>query len=99
MRLRFRTEDLQRLYEDREYRVPQFGPDLTKQYRKKVGFLQNAADERDLYNYKALHYEKLKGDREGQRSIRLNDQWRLIVELETDEEGRLILIVDIDDYH
>lgn len=98
MRLRFRTEDLRRLYEEKDFRVAQIGPDLTKQYRKKVGFLASAADERDLYGYKALHFERLEG-REGQRSIRLNKQWRLIIELETDDEGRLILIVDVEDYH
>ena len=53
----------------------------------------------DLRNYRALHYEKLKGDRDGQRSIRLNQQWRLILRLEQDSEGRLLIIIEIVDYH
>lgn len=60
-----------------------------------------AEDERDLRAMKSLHFEKLKGERgnKGERSIRLNDQWRLIVNLRKDEEGKLILIIDLEDYH
>ena len=29
----------------------------------------------------------------------VNKQWRLIVILEKDEEGKYILIIDIEDYH
>jgi len=46
-----------------------------------------------------LHFEKLKGSRAGQHSIRLNDQWKLIFRIETDTEGRLLIIVKIVDYH
>lgn len=99
MRLEFRDDDLRRLYEDPEFRLPRFGPDLIKQYRKKVGFLLSANDERDLYAYRALRFEKLQGDRAGQHSVRLNDQWRLILELETDDDGRLIAVISITDYH
>ncbi|NJC02622.1 plasmid maintenance system killer protein [Xanthomonas sp. 3272] len=48
---------------------------------------------------KSLHYEKLKGDREGQRSMRLNSQWRLIMRLEEDTLGRTVVVVSISDYH
>ena len=48
---------------------------------------------------KSLHYEKLKGDLAGQRSMRLNDQWRLILRLEEDDTGKLVVIVSIADYH
>ena len=45
------------------------------------------------------NFEKLKGDRSHQHSIRLNLQWRLILEVEEDEAGKLIAIVGIEDYH
>ncbi len=98
MRIRFKDEDLERLYEDADFTLPRFGSDVVKAFRKKVFFLANAESELDLRNYKALHYEKLV-NRPGQHSIRLNDQWRLILELETDENGRLLIIIDIEDYH
>lgn len=48
---------------------------------------------------KSLHFEKLKGQRAGQRSIRLNRQWRLIVVIEHDDQGKSIVVLDIEDYH
>ncbi|HEY8746992.1 MAG TPA: hypothetical protein VIM11_03385 [Tepidisphaeraceae bacterium] len=34
-----------------------------------------------------------------QRSMRLNDPFRLILEMETDPAGRVVLIVGVEDYH
>jgi len=98
MRFEFEDDDLRRLYEDREFVLPRIGPDVTKAYRKKMGLIASAS-ESDLRSYRALHFEKLKGSRAGQHSIRLNDQWKLIFRIETDTEGRLLIIVKIFDYH
>ena len=56
-------------------------------------------DIRAFYALKSLHFEKLKGDREGQYSMRLNEQWRLIVRLAQKPDGTTIVIVSIVDYH
>lgn len=48
---------------------------------------------------KSLRYEKLVGDRSGQHSIRLNDQWRLVVRIEDDGDGRRVVVVEVADYH
>jgi len=53
-------------------------------------------DERGFYVRKSLNFKKLKGDRQGRRSLRLNDQYRLIVSLEQDREGKYLLIHNID---
>jgi len=97
--VRFANPDLQKLYEDPTFVAPQFGRDVVRAYRKKVGFLLAAESELDLHNYRALRFEKLRGDRAGQHSIRLNDQWRLILRLETDDEGRVLVVIEIVDYH
>ena len=47
---------------------------------------------------KSLHYEKLKGRRAHQRSMRLNDQFRLILEIEIVND-RTIVVVSVEDYH
>lgn len=52
-----------------------------------------------LYQLHSLHCEKLKGDRSHQHSIRLNDQWRLIFELEGKGAAKVVAIVSIEDYH
>ncbi len=99
MRVRFESEELRRLYEEPGYVAPQFGRDLVKAFRKKVGFLEAAGSELDLRNYRALRFEKLAGDRAGQHSIRLNDQWRLILRLDTEADNKAMIIIDIVDYH
>lgn len=99
MQLTFEDDDLRRLYEERSFVLPRLGPDVVKAFRKKVGFLAAAESESDLRNYRALHFEKLRGGRAGQHSIRLNRQWRLILRIESDAEGRLLVIVEIADYH
>lgn len=99
MRFEFEDDDLRRLYEEREFVLSRIGADVTKSFRKKMGFLANAESESDLRSYRALRFEKLKGGRVGQHSIRLNDQWRLILRIEKDAEGNLLIIVEIVDYH
>ena len=75
-----------------------FGNDVVKAFRKRMQFIRAAVDERDFYAMKSLHYEKLKGRRSHQRSMRLNDQFRLIIEIES-VNGRTVVIVSIEDYH
>ena len=59
-----------------------------------------AADtEMDLYAMNSLRLEKLKGKRKHQHSMRLNDQWRLILEFREGTPNRKLLIVGIEDYH
>ena len=45
-------------------------------YRKLV-FIDNAHSLKDLQEWRSLHLEKLKGDRAGQLSIRINQQYRV----------------------
>jgi proteic killer suppression protein len=99
VRIQFASDELRQLFEDPNFVAPRLGRDVIRAYRKKVGFLVAAGSEMDLRNYRALHFEKLRGDREGQHSIRLNDQWRLILRLETDDEGRILIVIEIVDYH
>jgi len=48
---------------------------------------------------KSLHYEKLRGKRDGQRSIKLNDQWRLILEIDRDRNPLEIVIKEISNHY
>ena len=73
--------------------------DVSRAFFRVMAQIDQAIDERDLYALKGLHYEKLKGDRAGQRSLRLNRWFRLIVELQEDDAGRFLKIMEIVDYH
>ena len=99
MQLEFEDDDLRRLYTEPDFRLPWMGPDLIRQYRKKMAILANASDERDLRALRSLHFEKLVAHRKGQHSIRLNQQYRLIFRLRTDDAGRVAVIVEVVDYH
>jgi len=98
MKIRYEDAKLERLAND-----PTFSNGLSdalvKAYRKRIQQINDAQDERDFYKWPSLHYEKLKGDRQGQRSMRLNKQWRLILRVEQDEDGLYTAIVEIVDYH
>lgn len=67
--------------------------------RRKLVTLRAATDDRTLRNWKSLHYEKLKGDREGQRSIRVNDKYRIVFTLDDDAIPKKATILAIEDYH
>jgi toxin HigB-1 len=72
---------------------------VVKAFRKRIQFIRAAPDERTFYSMKSLHYEKLQGDREGQHSMRLNDQWRLILRFAVNDQGKRVVILSITDYH
>jgi proteic killer suppression protein len=50
---------------------------IEKQALRKLDMLHHARDLRDLAAPPANRLEALKGDRRGQYSIRINDQWRI----------------------
>jgi toxin HigB-1 len=72
---------------------------IVRGFRKVMQAIRAAVDERDLYKLKSLHFEKLQGKRQHQHSLRLNDRWRLIVELRGKAPDKRIGIVEIADYH
>lgn len=98
MDVEFEDETLQRLEADPAYTAG-WDAAIVKAFRKRLQTIRAAADERDFYALKSLHYKQLKGDRDGQRSMRLNDQWRLILRIQANPAGRLVVIVAICDYH
>ncbi len=97
MLFRFADGELERLYTDRRY-AAQYGPNIVKAFRKIIGVIKDAMDERDFYKMKSLHYEKLHGGRSHQRSVRLNQQFRLIVELEVSGK-KTVAVVSIEKHY
>ncbi len=72
---------------------------VEKKFRLRIQQMMSFGDERDFYAIKSLHFEKLKGDRSHQHSIRLNDQWRMILEFEGEAPNKKVIVVGIEDYH
>lgn len=99
MRVVFEDDDLRRLAEDALYVPRRWGLEITRAYRKKIQLLRAATDERDLYAMRSLRLERLKGNRAGTSSIRLNDQFRLIIKFQTDNNYRTVIVIEMVDYH
>jgi proteic killer suppression protein len=70
-------------------------PDIQKTARRKLVYLDDAEDLRDLLAPPGNRLEKLYGDRAGQHSIRINKQWRICFKW----VGGNARDVEIDDYH
>ena len=98
MQVEFEDPDLQRLEAEAGFTAGLAQP-LVTLFRRRMQLIRAAVDIRAFYALKSLHFEKLKGDREGQHSMRLNDQWRLIVRLVQNSDGTSVVIVSIVDYH
>jgi toxin HigB-1 len=98
MRVEFDDPDLDRLETDPDFSAGH-GPDVDRGYRKAMQSVRAAPDERTLYALRGLRFEKLKGKRRQQHSMRINKQWRVIVELRGGGADRRIAIVAIEDYH
>lgn len=94
----FADESLRRLQSDSTF-TGGFGLEIVKAFRKRMQLIRAARDERDFYAIKSLHFEKLKGDRQGQCSMRLNQQWRLILEFRKQSTTTTVVIISIVDYH
>ncbi len=62
---------------------------------RKLTMLDSATDLKDLLSPPGNKLEKLKGDRAGQHSIRINDQWRICFVWMDDGPDD----VEITDYH
>jgi proteic killer suppression protein len=98
MDIEYRNPDLEQLVTDDSVGGA-YGVAVIRGYRKVINFIKAAKDERDFRSMRSLNFEKLKGDRDHQHSMRINKQWRLIVEIKPGDEKNIIEVVDIEDYH
>lgn len=69
--------------------------DIQQVALRKLRMINNARDLNDLRIPPANRLEKLKGDRKGRHSIRINDQWRICFIW----KGGDAYDVEITDYH
>ena len=98
MEVTFATDDLQSLafVDGHRTKVPR---EIVKKYVQRIDLIIAAPDERDFARLRALNFERMKGGRSHQHSMRLNDQWRLILELKGEGRNKVVHIVSIEDYH
>ena len=69
--------------------------ELQRQAQRKLVMLNNATTVNDLSAPPGNRLERLSGDRSGQYSIRVNDQWRICFRWENGNASEVELV----DYH
>jgi proteic killer suppression protein len=89
----FRDRDTERL--SRRERVKRWSPELQRAALRKLRILDAAVNLDDLRVPPGNRLERLKGDRSGQHSIRINDQWRICFRWKAGDAYD----VEIVDYH
>ena len=84
------------LYYDRKTKATRsFPPELRRISRRRILFLHDAAELRDLRIPPGNKLEALRGNRKGSHSIRINDQWRVVFVW----KGCEAYEVEVVDYH
>ena len=89
----FKSRELEALFSRHPAR--RLGPDVQRSALRKLRMLNRAETLQDLRVPPANHLEALKGDRQGQHSIRINDRWRICFRWEQGD----VYDVEIVDYH
>ena len=89
----FKDDETQKIYQrQRSRKLP---TDIQQVALRKLRMINNSISINDLRVPPANRLEKLSGNRAGQWSIRINDQWRVCFRW----EGSDALDVEITDYH
>lgn len=98
MDVRFRHHDWEELADDRNVRS-KLPPEIVTMYRRRLKQIKDAPHEGDFYAMRSYRFHRLEKERAGQYSIRLNDQWSLILEFEGEGQSKIAYVVEVTDYH
>lgn len=98
MKIEFDDDDLALICTDQAHKLG-LPISVIKSARRKLAVLDSATDERTLRNWKSLNYKKLSGKPKNRRSIRLNDQYRMVFTLDDSKKPPVITILEIGDTH
>jgi len=89
----FKDAETEKIYQrERSRKLP---PDIQQAALRKLRMINNSININDLRVPPANRLEKLSGDRQGQYSVRINNQWRICFEW----RGSDAFNVEITDYH
>jgi proteic killer suppression protein len=92
----FSDKDIEAFWNDPDNNVPtRVPPELRKKLYRKLQLLEASRSINDLRVPPGNRLEKLKGDRLGQYSIRVNDQWRICFAW----SNKGAIGVEFNDYH
>ena len=99
MEVTFEKDYLSEMYKkgkssDKKHR---YQPEIIRKYINVINLMIDQPDTTALSKYHSLRYEKLKGDKAGLSSVRVNDQYRIEFKEKTVDDQRVTTICNITD--
>lgn len=79
MEIKFKTNKLQKQYENSKDAVKAYGSDVAKKYIQRVNILKSTKSFDELYKIPQLKFHPLTGNRNGEFAISLTGFYRLII--------------------
>ncbi len=97
MEINFDKQYLSELYyegkcSDKKHR---YQPDIARRYKRCIDLMESVSTVEGLYQYNALKYKMLEGDKKGISSIRVNDQYRIEFTVKKVESETFVTICNI----
>lgn len=105
MLIKFEKDYLQELYEDGKARNKKyrFQKTIVRRYKETIDKLRVADRIEDLFLFSSLNYEKLKGDKKGIESVRVNDKYRIefksSIEVESPNSITICSIIELSNHY
>ncbi len=104
MKVVFEDDALAYIYvEGKEKGKPKFPPEIIRGFIKKIQIILGLNSTAELRKMKGLRFEALQGNYAGFHSIRINNQYRIILKLQNETDGSVTIevlhIFEITDYH
>ena len=98
MRMIIEDPGVRQLHENADFRDRRFGSGVQRAIRRLLALVEEVPRQRDLYQFRSVRLERLRGDRAGQYSMRVNDQFRLITRFEAMPDGQTCIVIEVVDY-
>lgn len=74
-----------------------YQPQVIRKYIRVINVMMETPNVQELLRYNSLNYERLKGDKLGLSSVRVNDQYRIEFKEQTREGETIATICNITD--
>ncbi len=79
-----------------------YQPDIARRYQRCIDLMESVPALESLYQYNALKYKALEGDKKGISSVRVNDQYRIeftVTKIETEEIVTICNILELSNHY
>lgn len=97
MRLFFRSNALQKGYEEADYGIRRWGPQVARKYVQRIEALYAAQNFDEIKRIRAFRTHELEGERKGEWAITLTQRARLIVS--PSEDGKTVTVEEVSQHY